>query len=421
VRATISAFGPRVGPLLLRKGAGREVPDAALARQVRRAFQQLGATYVKFGQVVASAPGVFGPEVADEFRRLLDAGRPVAFERIRSVIEAATGEPLEVTFSSIDPEPIGRASIAVVHRATTADGREVAVKVTRPGIRRKVANDLEIMGWLLPRLAGRVVGGDASLVEPIVTGLRQQLAEELDLRNEAATMMHFREELRHEALPLVVLPEVVFASERVLMMEFLDGVAIDDLDGVAAYGFDPRPIVTEVVKAWFLTAVRDGVFHGDVHAGNLLLLRDGRVGVLDWGIVGRLSPDTHQHLRDIIAAALGDEEAWVRVTDRVIALIGPLLESRMGLAPEQMPAFVRGIVEPLLTQPFGEVQLSSLFMSPEGAERRGPGLDADTEFDRGMFLLVKQLLYFERYGKMYLSDVSLVSDRAFFESLLAPL
>ena len=333
-------------------------------------------------------------------------------------------------FASFDPEPIGRASIAVVHRATTHDGREVAVRITPPGIRGKVAADLEIMRRLLPRLAGRISGGDASLVEPIVSGLGEQLAEELDLSNEARTMTHFRDLLGLVDLPAIVVPEVVEVGERVLVMELLDGVPIDDLAGVTEVGVDPSPVVQQVVKAWFLTTIRDGIFHGDMHAGNLLFLRDGRVGVLDWGILGRLSPDTHEYFRSIIAAALGDEAAWDRVTERVVEQVGPLIEARLGLSQDEIPALVRSLIEPLLTQPFGEVQLSALFLGPDGAEsepgfRRlvqgagGPMPDIDIEFDRGMFLLAKQLLYFERYGKLYLSDVSLVSDREFFATLIA--
>jgi hypothetical protein len=149
--------------------------------------------------------------------------------------------------------------------------------------------------------------------------------------------------------------------------------------------------------------------------------------VLDWGILGRLEPDTHDHLRSIIAAALGDESAWDRVTARIVEQAGPIIEARLGLSPREIPVFVRSVVEPLLTQPFGDVQLSTLFLGPDGA-RTGPGFrrpgrsagDAPAvEFDRGMFLLAKQLLYFERYGKLYLSEVSLVSDREFFAQLIA--
>ena len=433
LRHTVQAFGPRVAPLLVRRGLGREVPDAVLARQVRRAFAELGATYVKLGQVVASAPGVFGPEIAEEFRTLLDAGRPVGIERIRGVIEAETGRSLGATFASFDPNPIGCASIAVVHRAVLRDGRDVAVKVTRPGIRRRVSADLDIMERVLPRLASRLAGGDAALVAPMLAGLREQLGEELDLRNEARTMTYFRALLAREGrFERIVIPEVVpeCSGARVLVMELLDGVAIDDLSAAESLGIDPAPLVQEVVKAWFLMAVRDGALHGDVHAGNMLLLTDGRVGALDWGILGRLSPDTHDHFRSIIAAALGDEEAWTRVTDRVQEQMGPLIEERLGVAAEDVPALVRGVLEPLLTRPFGEVQLSTLIAGPDAQDGAGVGFVGPRgpseggaelpEFDRGMFLLGKQLLYFERYGKMYLSDVSLVSDRAFFESLVTP-
>src|SRR5262249_23082753 len=150
-------------------------------------------------------------------------------------------------------------------------------------------------------------------------------------------------------------------------------------------------------------------------------------------ILGRLAPDTHDHLRSIIAAALGDEEAWVRVTDRFVEQVGPLVEARLGIPQSQLPALARSLIEPLLTPPFGDVQLSSPLLGRDAAQAEGTGLgvvkkgpnardDVDLsklEFDRGMFLLAKQLLCFERYGKMYLSDVSLVSDREFFEALIA--
>jgi len=427
LRQTIRSLGPRLGPLVVAKRMGRAVPDAQLASETRRAFGRLGATYTKLGQVVASAPGVFGPEIADEFRSLLDDGRPVPFGRIRAVIESETGRPLDESFARIDPTPIGCASIAVVHRAVLPDGRDVAVKVTRPGIRRKVSADLAIMSRILPLLAGRIAGGDSRLVKPMLEGLREQLSEELDLRNEARTMSHFAKMIADAGLTNIVIPATVseLSGQRVLVMEFLDGVPIDDVEAVRSFGFDPTPIVEAVVKAWFLTTLRDGVFHGDVHAGNLMLLADGRVGILDWGILGRLSDETRHEFRDMIAAALGDDAAWVRVTDRVTEQFGPMLADRLGISPEQIPTFVRGLVEPLLTRPFGEVQLSALFMGPDSTAAGGAGFvgtgsrHEPIEFDRGMFLLVKQLLYFERYGKLYLSEVSLLSDRAFFEAIIA--
>ena len=438
MRRTLRTFGPRLAPLVAQRAIGREVPTPVIAKQVRRSFAQLGATYVKLGQLIASAPGVFGPEVSTEFRALLDSAHTVSLARVEDVIRKDLGRPVGEVFESFDPDPIGCASIAVVHRATLRDGREVAVKVTRPGIRRKVAADLAIMGTILPRLASRLSGGDADLVEPLLAGLREQLSEELDLRNEARTMEHFRALIDEVGLTGVMIPEVIAeaSGERVLTMELLDGVAIDDLEAIEELGIDPTPLLSALVRTWFLTTARDGVFHGDVHAGNLLLLRDGRMAILDWGILGRLEPDTHEHFRSIISAALGDEEAWTRVTTRVAEQIGPLLTARLGIAAEDVPLFVRRVVEPLLTSPFGEVQLSTLFLGPgfddgpglgflrrdanaAGPSAAGAGPAPTIEFDRGMFLLVKQLLYFERYGKMYLGNVALLDDREFFAKLVS--
>ena len=397
-----------------------------LARPLRKTFADLGACYVKFGQLVASAPSVFGAEVSDEFRSLLDRGRPVPFARVRAEVERATGRPIDADFAEFDPEPIGRASVAVVHRARLHDGRQVAVKVLRPGIEGKVAADLTLMSWLVPRLAARVADAHPDGVRPMLSGLRGQLCEELDLRNEGRLMDHFHRVLGEIDLPLVAIPRTYpdLSGRRVLVMEYLDGVPIDDLESIEALGVDPEPLVSEIVKAFFLTAVRYGVFHADVHAGNLLLLRDGRIGILDWGIVGRRDAENVEHLCNVIRAALGDDAAWARGVGRIIDEIGPALTYRLGIPPEDLPAFIRGMLEPILTRPFGEVSLSTMLTGP--AELAGdhvpvgdaPEMDPDA-FDRDMFLLSKQLLFFERYGQLYLAHLSLLSDREFFAALVS--
>ena len=368
------------------------LPLAVLAKPLRRTFEDLGGTYMKFGQLVASSPGVFGEEFADEFRTCLDTGPVVPFETVRDVIETDLGMPLHEAFSHFDTVPIGRASIAVVHRATTVGGENVAVKVLRPGIEANVAVDLDLLQPLLELVA----------------------------------------------LPLMVVPEPFpeCSGPNVLTMEFLDGVPIDDLAGAAKFGVDPAPLVEQVVRAFFLTTVRWGAFHGDVHAGNMLLLRDGRMGVIDWGIVGRLDPETHYFFIRLLAAALGDEEAY-----------GPAMQRGLGLSDEDLATFIRSLIEPVLNRPFGEVSLAALIQAPQVQAAKAQGIEAhnrsmkavvgrlraqrqlrrladesggtDSDFDRGTFLLGKQLMYFERYGKMFLADVPLLHDRAFFETLLA--
>jgi len=152
--------------------------------------------------------------------------------------------------------------------------------------------------------------------------------------------------------------------------------------------------------------------------------------VLDWGIVGRLDEDNRQHFRSIIRAALGDEDAWADVTERITAEIGPMIKHRFGITDEQIAPMIRAVLEPMFTRPFGEVKLSTLLLGPEqmtgtatatqagASDELPPELDP-AAFDRSMLLLTKQLLYFERYGQLYLKETSLLDDRAFFEALVA--
>ena len=426
---------------------GRPVPPEAVAGPLRRTFEALGATYVKFGQLVASSPGVFGDDVANEFRSCLDTGPVVPFPAVRAAVEAVVQRPLEQAFRRFEEAPVGRASIAVVHRAELPDGRPVAVKVLRPGVEATVATDLRLMRPLFDFLSLRIGVAEAGQFVRLLDGFREQVAEELDLRNEARAMTWFRDLILELGADAIVVPALFpdYSGARVLTMEYLDGVPIDDLSAIATLGIDPRPLMETVVRIWLLIAVREGNFHGDVHAGNLLLLRDGRLGALDWGIVGRLDADTHRFFRRVLQAALGDEGAWADVAAQLQRAYGPALREQLGLGDAELAAFVRDVMEPLLTRPFGEASLATLLGAIQGpvapadaAPSRGwrarlrrlrnqRRLHADifahgavgSSFDRGTFLLGKQLMYFERYGKLFMADSSLLADREFLARLLA--
>jgi predicted unusual protein kinase regulating ubiquinone biosynthesis (AarF/ABC1/UbiB family) len=436
-------------PALYRRLRGRPLPEHFWVRPLRRTFDDLGTTFLKYGQLIGSAPGVFGDGVADEFRSCLDTGPLVPFETVRAIVEDELGMPLGDAFESFDPEPIGRASIAVVHRAITHDGRAVAVKVLRPAIERRVAVDLDLLQPMLELLARQTGDPLVGSLLQMFEGFRLQLGEELDLRNEARAMTHYRELLEIVDLPLITVPEVhpELSGSRVLTMELLDGVPIDDVAAIEELGIDPTPVVEQTVQGFLLTAIRWGNFHGDVHAGNLLLLRDGRVGVIDWGIVARLDPDSHRFFRRMIEAALGDETAWPDIAAHIHAQYGAALMESLALDEEQLTVFVRGMMEPLLTAPFGEVSLAAVLQAPDEQVARARGFEAQSrslgatfkrireqrrvramaeqqgvvqsDWDRSSFLLSKQLMYFERYGKLYLSDRSLFQDQEFFRAALA--
>ena len=435
-------------PLAFARARGRDVEEQDAANALRVCFEELGATFMKFGQLVGSSPGVFGDSIADEFRSCLDTGPAVPFDEVKRIIEVDLGLPLADVFAEIEPEPIGRASIAVVHRGRLHDGRLVAVKVLRPQIEYRVATDLELLEPLVELVARQTGERIAGSLVQLIGGFREQMGEELDLRNECRVMLYFRQMLEVVQLPLVVIPEPYPACSgaRVLTMEFVEGVPVDDLATVERYGYDPAPLVEQVVQGLLLTTCRWGLFHGDVHAGNLLLTPDGRIAVLDWGITGRLDRDSHHMFLRLIAAALGDETAWDDIARHMVRIYGPVMGEVLGLHGDDLAQFIKGMLEPVLTQPFGQVSLAALLTAPQEQAHRARGIETrsrslwtiarrlreqrrlyamvedtgafEKDFDRSTFLLSKQLMYFERYGKMFLSDKSLFEDREFFEALL---
>jgi len=424
----VGVFARRLGPVARKQHRS----PAEVGRRLRLAFEDLGATYVKFGQLIGSSPGAFGQAMSDEFRSCLDTGPLVPYTEIRAAIEAATGKPVEATFAELSTDAVAGASIAVVHRGRLHDGRDVAVKILRPHIADRVAIDLDIMEPLLKHVAMRGIGMAGPMYR-FIKGFRTQIAEELDLRNEARTMEHFRGLVADEGLDMLVIPEPIIATEQVLVMEWLDGVAIDDVDAIAAMGHDPGALMQDMLRSWFLTGLRDGMFHGDIHAGNLMLLRDGRAGVIDWGIVGRLEPSTQHVFRRFVEAVLGDATAW----PEIIAFMKE--NTPMPVQGDDLPEEDKAEIEQILTRPFGEVDLTGMFRGPEGRQAKtmtrvekrarrarirelrghmiGSGF-AETQLAQSNFLLFKQLLYFERYGKLYLSDVALMGDREWLEHVL---
>jgi len=448
--ATVTAR--RILPVVirqLRQLRNGRLPATVLAEPLRLIFEDLGGTFIKFGQVMASSPGMFGEDVANAFRSCLDTGPPVPFPAVRRRIEDDLGIALGDAFADFETEPVGRASIAVVHRARLHDGRRVAVKIIRPGIERQVATDLDLMQPLLEILVRETGDQMAGSVLQLVDGFRVQVGEEMDLRNEARSLEYFRRGLAEADFPLLVVPEPYpeLTGPNVLTMELFDGVPIDDLAKVADWGVDPAPLIEQVVRWFLLTTVRMGVFHGDIHAGNMLLLRDGRIAIVDWGIVGRLDPDTHHFFLRVLAAVLGEEEAWTDVTSTLVKIYGPALGEAVGMSNEQMALFIRSLVEPTFTRPFGEVSLANVMQAIQAQVTKAQGIEAHqrslraivrrlrfqrrvrrladeagglfSDFDRGSFLLGKQLMYFERYGRLFLRDVPLLNDPEFLRDLLS--
>lgn len=397
-----------------------------IARRSCRAVHVLGSTYLKFGQIVASSPGLVGADIADAFRSCLDTGPPISRRALRKAVGRAATRPIAAAYETLGDEPIGTASIAVVHRGVTADGHDVAVKVRRPGIRARVTTDVAILRGLALAAMRFGKSADAAQMLDMVDDLDRNLRAELDFVQERESIGRIGARLADHGFDRIVAPAThpALSDDGVLVMEFLEGVAIDDLDGIRALGVDAAPLVDDVIKAWLVTSTVDGDFHGDCHAGNLIVRPDGTLGLIDWGIVGRLDDDGRRCVRRLIDGALGDADAWTDVSDYFLEVLGDALLVEVGATREELPAILEAMMRPLLTAPFGESSLGEFLAAAKerseaaaaksganamGAAREG---SVDSPFVQGFFLWAKQLVYFERYARLHERTRSIASYAA---------
>jgi len=280
---------------LARFGARQPVvPDYATA------FQAIGPAAIKLGQALATRPDLVGEEPARNLLTLQDQLPPEPFARVREEIESSFEAPLDTLFSRFDPEPVGSASIAQVYRAETPDGREVAVKVLRPGIRARFARDVETYEWAAAHL--EALGGEAARLRPraVIDNLRRWTNRELDLRREAASASELAEAMRaHEGYRI---PAIDWdrTNGRVLTIEWVDGIKISERDALRAAGHDLPELARRLVLTFLTQAVSAGYFHADMHQGNLFVEADGTLAAIDFGIMGRIDRRARQWLAEIL-------------------------------------------------------------------------------------------------------------------------
>jgi ubiquinone biosynthesis protein len=302
-----------IGPWAAKARAGRfddtSAKRAAISRRLRLAAEALGPTYIKLGQIISSGEGLFPAELVDEFKRCRDQVPAEPFEVVRLVVEADLGYRLSDLFSSFDERPIAAASIAQVHGAVLRTGEAVVVKVQRPAVSTLVHRDLRVLAWMAPHLVGRIP--IAALANPpaLVQLFAETIVEELDFRIEAANMVDVASMLHDlgQTGYVVPRPHPKLVSRRVLVMERVTGFKFDDVSGMLDAGVDTKAVVRTAMVALMEGAMVYGVFHGDLHGGNLLVLPDGRTALLDFGIVGRLPQDRRlAFLRLMLGATTND-------------------------------------------------------------------------------------------------------------------
>lgn len=280
---------------IARFGTGQPAtPDYA------RALQEIGPAAIKLGQALSTRPDLVGPKAAENLSRLQDDLPPAPFSAIKKAIESSFDAPLESLFREFDPVPVGAASIAQVHRAVTTEGRQVAVKVLRPGVEEEFAKALETYDWAAAHVER--MGSEAARLRPrlVIAHFRQWTARELDLQREAASASELRENMVAE--PNFHIPEIDWrrTARRVLTLEWLDGIKLNDRDSLIAAGHDCEALAKTLVRGFLRQAVVDGFFHADLHQGNLFALSDGRIAAIDFGIMGRIDRQARMWLAEIL-------------------------------------------------------------------------------------------------------------------------
>ena len=289
----------RLGLPLLAWGAKeRGTPEsrAGLSRRLRPAFEHLGPTYIKLGQIISSGEGIFPEELVQEFHLLRDRVPPEPFAVVRRTIEEDLGRPLAEVFTSFDRTPLASASIAQVHSATLRTGERVVVKVQRSRVAPLVRLDIAAMAWIAPFLVGRIPVAALTNPPALVELFAETIVEELDFRLEAQNMLDIAEVFAGTGQRTVVVPRPhpELVTRRVLVMEHLHGFPWSDAEGMRDAGIDTAAVLRSSLIAFLEGALLYGVFHGDLHGGNLLVQSDGTVALLDFGITARLDEKKRQ-------------------------------------------------------------------------------------------------------------------------------
>ena len=380
---------------------------------VRRGFEFLGPTYIKLGQIVASSPGLFPPSYVAEFQRCLDQVPPFPFPIVERIVAEETGRPLAEVFASVDPTPIAAASIAQVHAATLHDGTDVVIKVQRPKILDRVDADLWMMRWQA-RVGERLFDTlrMANLVG-IIEDFDRTLHEELDFAVEGRSMDEFNEIMvRHHAAEKVCAPKVYWdtTSQRLLTMERFYGFKADAVEEAERRGIDSEQWLRTGMRAWMMTMMLHGFFHGDVHAGNLMFMPDrAQIGFIDFGIVGRFSKDQRMLVMRYVLCFVTED---YRELAQVMSEMGAVGED---FDLEALASDMERVYSPILAQALSALDYGKVLPEVIGTARKH-GLQMPREF----VLILKQLLYFDRYAKLAAPNLNVFTDVYLVDFLFTP-
>ena len=364
---------------------------------MRRAFERMGATYIKVGQLIASSPTLFPEAYVKEFQRCLDSTEPVEFSQMETILKQELGRRhLRDLFSDIDPIPIASASIAQVYAARLYTGEDVVIKVQRPGVQDILTTDLNllllaatVLEKLVPRLQHASLAG-------ILSEIRRTVMEECNFVKEAENIKIFSEFLKKTGNTKVVTPQVhtIASSRRVLTMDRLYGIPLTNREQFLNSTDDPQKILGPAFQTWMQSIAECELFHADLHAGNLMILEDGRVGFIDFGIVGRISEKTKAGVNSLVKSMITNDYDLMADSMLAIGMTKKEVDTDR-LAKDLKALYLAGESMDAYDIPFSPEEFPEpdqfLLEIMRVAESHG------IRFPREFTLLIKQFLYFDTY------------------------
>ncbi|WP_029009519.1 2-polyprenylphenol 6-hydroxylase [Azospirillum halopraeferens] len=391
---TLADLGPGLA-LAWRTVARRDTPGRT-GQRLAAALRDLGPSFIKLGQMLSTRSDLVGERMAADLAELQDKLPPFPGHAARAIVEAELGRPIESLFLSFDDKPVAAASIAQVHFAVTTDGREVAVKVLRPGIERAFERDIDLFCWLAEW--GERVWPKLKRLRPreVVDIFARTSRLEMDLRMEAAAASELAQNF--EGDPTFLIPRIDWdrTARRVLTLERIRGVKVDEMERMVEAGYDRDEILAKASAGFFNQVFRDGFFHADLHPGNLFVVENGNIAAVDFGIMGRLDRATRYYLADMLIGFLTGDY-------RRVALV----HFQAGYVPahqsiELFTQACRAIGEPLQNKPLNEISvgrlLAQLFAVTEQFEM---------ETQPQLLLLQKSMLTAEGVGRILNPNVNM--------------
>jgi ubiquinone biosynthesis protein len=357
--------------------------------RLSRALQALGPTFIKLGQTLSTRADLIGDDIADDLANLRDNLPPFPVEDVHRIIEEDLEKPTSALFDNFEEIPVAAASIAQVHFATLKDGRDAAVKVLRPGVDRAFRRDIELFYWLAELVEQNVPSAERLKPKEVVRTLGDSIKMELDLRYEAAASAELRQNLQDD--PGIYIPEIYWAhtGPRVIVMERIRGVPISDVETLKAQGHNMQDLVKTAAEVCFNMVYRDGYFHADMHPGNLFVLPDGRIAAVDFGIMGRVSPQERQYLVEILRGFLTKD--YRRVAE--IHFAAGYVPAHQSV--DHFTLACAAIGRPILDKPLHEISLAKLLAQLfEVAEQ------FEMETQPQLLLLQKTMMVAEGVGRM---------------------